>query len=90
MFVFELSLFFVAGLVLDVVNATYVRAVADRARASAALLSGLGSLLWLLVFASVLSVLEPGAAVGNVLAYALGTSLGTWIGMRRGPSAASD
>lgn len=88
MFVLELSLFFMAGLVLDVVNTTYVRAVADRARASAALLSGLGSLLWLLVFASVLGALEPGAAVGNVLAYALGTSLGTWIGMRRGSSAA--
>ncbi|MGE0711332.1 MAG: hypothetical protein AB7N76_08865 [Planctomycetota bacterium] len=80
----ELSLLFAAGLVLDALNTAHIRAVTDRARASAALLSGLANLLWLLVFARLVGQLEPGAALGKVLAYALGNSTGTWIGMRRG------
>lgn len=81
----ELCILFVAGVFQDALNTLYVRSVADRALWRATVLSGLTTVLGFLVFARVLGQLnaELEGAGSGLIAYALGNSAGTWVGMRR-------
>ena len=85
MLVLELVVLFVAGLLQDALNTWYVRSVAERARWRATVLSGFVTVLSFVVFARIVSQLghELDEAGGGILAYALGNSAGTWVGMRR-------
>jgi hypothetical protein len=85
MLIFDLVILFGAGLVQDALNTVYVRSVAEKARGRATILSGLLTVLSFIVFARIYAqVSQIESAGGNVLAYALGNSAGTWLGMRRG------
>ncbi len=86
MVVVELLVLFVAGLLQDALNTLYVRSVAERALWRATVLSGLLTVLGFVVFARIVNQLghELEGAGGGLLAYALGNSAGTWVGMRRG------
>lgn len=88
--VVELLILFFAGLCQDALNTLYVSAVAERARWRATVLSGFLTVLSFVVFARIAHQLgdELEGAGGGLLAYALGNSAGTWVGMRR-PAAAA-
>jgi hypothetical protein len=85
MVLIELVLLFLAGLLQDALNTSYVRAVAERHLWRATVLSGLVTLLGVLVFARLFTLLgaELEGAGGGLVAYALGNSAGTWVGLRR-------
>ena len=90
MVLLELSILFLAGLFQDALNTTYVRSIAERARGRATVLSGLLTVLSFVVFARIIALMgaELETAGTSIVAYALGNSAGTWVGMRR-PTAAA-
>ena len=83
MLVLELAILFAAGIVQDALNASYVRSIADRCRWRASVLSGVVTILGCLVFARLFASVQVHQAGAQVLAYALGSSVGTWMGLRR-------
>lgn len=84
MVLLEVAIIFAAGLLQDALNTAYVRAVADRARLRAAVLSGVVTVTGILVFARLLSQFEQLELAGpGLVAYALGNSAGTWVGLRK-------
>lgn len=89
MILLELGILFLAGVFQDALNTLYVRSVAERALWRATILSGLVTVLGFLVFARVFAMLsaELDGAGAGLIAYALGNSAGTWVGMRRRPAA---
>jgi hypothetical protein len=90
MLLLELVILFAAGLFQDALNCIYVRSVAERALWRATALSGLVTILSFVVFARIVGHLgaELETAGGPIVAYALGNSAGTWVGLRR-PSVAA-
>ena len=89
MLFFEILCIFGAGLLQDALNTAYVRAIAERSRPKAALLSGVVTVTGVLVFTRILGHFgELESASSTLVAYALGNSAGTWVGMRKGVAAA--
>lgn len=85
MILLELGILFLAGVFQDALNTVYVRSIAERALWRATVLSGLTTVLGFIVFARIIGQLDAqadGAGTG-LIAYALGNSAGTWVGMRR-------
>jgi hypothetical protein len=85
MFLLEILCIFGAGLLQDALNTAYVRAIAEKARPRATVLSGIVTVTGVLVFTRILGHFGELETAGSTLfAYALGNSAGTWVGMRRG------
>lgn len=80
----ELALLFAAGVVQDALNAFYVRSIAERARARAVVLSGTITLLGCVILSWIFTHSQVNDLGANVVAYALGNSVGTYVGLRRG------
>lgn len=78
----ELVAVFVLAVVLDGLNTLYVRWVAERAVLRATVVSGVTTLLASLLFVRIVSHASAEQAT-SVCAYALGSSAGTWLGLRR-------
>lgn len=85
MIAIELFCLFAAGLFQDVLNTLYVRSITDRALWRATILSGVTTILGFIVFARIMAHMGPqlDALGSSLVAYAVGNSCGTWIGMRR-------
>ena len=90
MILLELFALFAAGMFQEALNTVYVRSVAERLQWRATVLSGLLTVLGFVVFARIVTLIGPelGAASGSIVAYALGNSAGTWVGVRRAGTAA--
>jgi hypothetical protein len=80
--ILELAILFAAGIVQDALNASYVRSCAERARWRATVLSGVVTVFGCLVFARLLATEQVHEAGAQLFAYALGSSVGTWVGLR--------
>ena len=78
----HIILIFFAGVIIDVLSVRYTRTVAERRLWSATLLSGL---ITITNFALLVFIIKGNAPDGflNILAYAGGNSLGTYVAMRK-------
>lgn len=78
----ELVAVFSLAVLLDGLNTLYVRSVAEKAVLRATVVSGVATLLASLLFVRIVSHAADDQAT-SVCAYALGSSAGTWLGLRR-------
>jgi len=78
----KIILLFLAGVIIELLSARYTRNVAERKVWSPTLLSGL---ITITNFALLTLIIKESAAAGffNILAYAGGNTLGTYIGLRK-------
>lgn len=78
----KIILLFLAGIIIDLFVTRYTRAVADNKLWSATLLSGL---ITVTNFILLTMIIKESAANGlyNILAYAGGNTLGTFIALKR-------
>lgn len=77
----QLILLFIAGILIDLLAARYTRAIADKKLWSATILSGLITLSTFFL----LTVMLQDSAMNsfcNILAYASGNTLGTYIALK--------
>lgn len=83
MFLLELLVVFVIAVVLDGLNTLYVRSVAEGAVWRATVVSGVVTLLASAVFVRITTQVDGGEQASSLCVYALGSSAGTWLGLRR-------
>ena len=78
----KIVLIFLAGIIIDVLSTRYTRNVAEKKLWPATLLSGL---ITITNFALLTLIIRESATDGffNILAYAGGNTLGTYIGLKK-------
>ncbi len=78
----ELILIFLAGVVIDLLGARYMKAIADKKLWSATLLSGLITLSTFLLLTFIIQQSSLNSLF-NMFAYAGGNTIGTYIALRK-------
>lgn len=79
----ELVVIFLAGCAQDSLNAYYVRSCAEQKRARAAIVSGLATVVTCVVLTRLLAGVRADAAGAQLVAYACGSGVGTFVGLKR-------
>ena len=80
--VLQIVLIFFAGIVIDLLVTRYTRAVADRKIRSASLLSGLITMANFILLTVIISE-SAMAGVLNIVAFAGGNTIGTYLALKR-------
>jgi hypothetical protein len=79
----KIILIFIAGLIIDLLTTLYTRKVADKKIWSATFLSGLITLTNFTLLTMIIKESDTNTFF-NILAYASGNTLGTYIAIRKG------
>ncbi len=79
----KIVLIFIAGLIIDLLTTLYTRKVADKKLWPATFLSGLITLTNFALLTFIIKDTDPNTFF-NILAYAGGNTIGTYIALKRG------
>ena len=77
-FLTEHAIFFLVGLLQDLLVTSYYKAISDKQPVSSAALSGIVTIVNLTVFYGILSSLDQ-SVFSKIVVYALGNALGTYL-----------
>jgi hypothetical protein len=80
--IFNIILIFIAGLVVDLLSAKYTRYIVAKKSGLAALLSGMITLVNF-VFITLILKDSVNGSIFNILAFAGGSSMGTFLAMKK-------